>query len=171
MYRHKLPCCRQHAVFCALGAGGTAGNDLHRLCAASCLLLHKSAVFARHQHDLRYQRALLKCADAAAQHRLAAQIKAEFVKTHACGRPCRHQHGGNALFQFLHLPGSYNKPYFIIAYHAPNCNRYSTAKMPLRTQQRGTNEQCSFFTGGSAQWQQPKHSSGPVLRPDPCPVW
>ena len=168
---HKLPCCRQHAVFCALSAGGAARYDLHRLCAVCCLLLHKGAVLTGHQHDLRDKRVLFKRADAAVQHGLAAQIKAELVKAHACGRPRRHQYCGYSLFQFLHLPDSYSKPYFIIAYNFPNCNQYSTAKMPLCTQQRGTNLFLMEFTSGSARWQQPEHPSVPVLQPDPCPEW
>ena len=110
VHRHDVPFCRQNAIFRALGAGGTAGHDLHGLCAVRSLLLHKRTVFARHQNDLRHQRALLKRTDAAAQHRLTAQIKAELIKAHPGGRPCRHQHRRYSLFHFLHLP--YHTPPF-----------------------------------------------------------
>ena len=82
MHGHKVAFCRAHTVSGALGAGRTAGHDLYRFCAVCCLLLHKSAVFARGQNDLRHQRALFKCTDAAVQHRLTAQIKAELIKAH-----------------------------------------------------------------------------------------
>ena len=38
-------------------------------------------------------------------------------------RACRHQYRRYFLFQSLHLPDPYNKPYFIIAYNFSNCNR------------------------------------------------
>ena len=104
MHGHQLPVGCQHAILGALGAGGTTGHDLHRLGAADGLLLHESTVFARHQHDLADLRALVKSADAAVQHRFAAQVKAELVEPHPGGRTCRHQHGRNRFLQSAHLP-------------------------------------------------------------------
>ncbi len=87
MHSHQLPVGCQHAILGALGAGGTTGHDLHRLGAADGLLLHESTVFARHQHDLADLRALVKSADAAVQHRFAAQVKAELVEPHPGEEP------------------------------------------------------------------------------------
>ena len=106
-------------VFNTPGANARSVMEL-TLCG---LLLGKGTVTACHQNDLVHQRTLRKCADAAMQHRLPAQIKAELIKTHARGGACRHQYRRYFLFQSLHLPDPYNKPYFIIAYNFSNCNR------------------------------------------------
>ena len=73
MDSHQLSMGGQHTVFGALGPGGTALHHLHGLCAGSGLRLNVFAVLARHQNDLAHQRALLKRADAPAQHGLPAR--------------------------------------------------------------------------------------------------
>ncbi len=93
MDSHQLSVGGQHAVLRALGAGRAALHHLHRLCAGRSLLFQKRPVLPGHQNDLADQRTLRKGADAPLHHGLPAQIKAELVKPHAGGGPCRHQNG------------------------------------------------------------------------------
>ena len=109
---HQLSMGGQHTVFGALGPGGTALHHLHGLCAGSGLRLNVFAVLARHQNDLAHQRALLKRADAPAQHGLPAQIKTELVKSHPGGGACRHQNSRYTLFQIF-----YTCPVFALPVH------------------------------------------------------
>lgn len=55
--------------------------------------IQKTDVLTGHQNDLADQRTLRKGPDAPLHHGLPAQIKAELVKPHASGGPCRHQNG------------------------------------------------------------------------------
>ena len=93
MDSHQLSVGGQHAVLRALGAGRAALYHLHRLCAGRGLLFQKFPVLPGHQNDLADQRTLRKGPDAPLHHGLPAQIKAELVKPHAGGGPCRHQNG------------------------------------------------------------------------------
>ena len=93
MDSHQLSVGGQHAVLRALGTGRAALYHLHRLCAGRGLLFQKCPVLPGHQNDLADQRTLRKGADAPLHHGLPAQIKAELVKPHAGGGPCRHQNG------------------------------------------------------------------------------
>ena len=128
---HQLAVCCQHPVFGAFCPGGSAIHHLYRLAAQAGLLLQLCAVFARHQDQLAHQRTAVKGADAAAQHRLAPQVRTKFVKSHPGGGPCRHQNRRYAFFHFVTLLRTKPRPvkagpkyyiHFIITYQPANCN-------------------------------------------------
>ena len=98
---HQRPVGSGYAVPGALGPGRTAPHQLHRLFAPGCGPLCVLTRRASHQNQLVHLRALVESPDAPLQHGLAAQIKAQFIKSHPGGGACRHQNSRHTIVQFL----------------------------------------------------------------------
>ena len=80
-------------IFSAAGQIYVPGEELFYRVSYRAKLFQKCPVLPGHQNDLADQRTLRKGPDAPLHHGLPAQIKAELIKPHAGGGPCRHQNG------------------------------------------------------------------------------